>query len=816
MKHDPQPRRVLLLVVMALIWASPLTGQTERVHVVQSGETLFRISTQYGVSVADLSAWNRLTGNTISVGQRLVLQAPGQTTPAPAPVQAQEQAPTAAQPSRQVIQTRREIVELEQQYDRYLHGVLAAYFDPATYFVHTRLQINEVEIGVRERLSEPAPQRRIDQLLPGLPAIPDYLRNTVDAGTEAGVRSGLRATPDIQLIDLEITIDNAYTDEQVAIIRDLATAAAKINTARGDRVRIVRRTLPAKLAEAPVREASVSPLPPTLTEEAWWLNGWLLALAGFAAILLTGAGVYLSRRKPEERPTATPRVGLAEMPIPISTNGQAVQRVTEKIYAGRMDREPSAREWLLNAFMNHMHDMARLLDEWISMEKEIGLERASQVVIAADPKLLEALIPVMDANNGILLADRVAQMAGYSSHSDVLSGMVSDTIDALQDRQRDTLCFRLRTLRHFDFAGYVDADHIKQALHDETPLTRAFAIAHMQAAMVDRILATLDEDSVTEIWAEMSRVETISREDYARLSDRLFRRITGMNGDDSTWVSSDHSLVDRACALLERQPIDLQTRLHMRFMNDTSPMSIAVANRLITMANLSSQEPDRLRMVFDEMDIQQLALALHDQDQVVVREALRNRSPRERQVYASYVIEADSATSTVRDHARQALLHRTRQVLRGPVAMALMLLIVGCSTSKPTSVAETEPATVATATTTPISTQTPTPVQAINKDLFDQMHAEYQVLYNRMISDYFQAQTQLGNGQLELARAAAIRALGVLPTPQTYEILLLIAIQTGNRQDMDRWRKEGDELKTLISQGRYRMPDGEIIQIRKP
>jgi len=813
MKHDPQPRRVLLLVVMALIWASPLTGQSERVHVVQSGETLFRISTQYGVSVADLSAWNRLTGNTISVGQRLVLQAPEQPTPAPAPVQAQ--APAAAQPNRQVIQTRREIVQLEQHYDRYLHGVLAAYFDPATYFVHTRLQIDEVEIGVRERLSEPAPQRRIDQLLPGLPAIPDYLMNTVDAGTEAGMRSGLRATPDIQLIDLEITIDNAYTDEQVAIIRDLATSAAKINTARGDRVRIVRRTLPAKLAEAPVREASLSPLAPTLTEEAWWLNGWLLALAGFAAILLTGAGVYLSRRKPEERPSLIPRVGHAEMPMPISTNGQAVQRITEKIYAGRMDREPSAREWLLNAFMNHMHDMARLLDEWITMEQEIGLERASQVVIAADPKLLEALMPVMDAKNGILLTDRVAQMAGYSSHSDVLSGMVSDTIDALQDRQRDTLCFRLRTLRHFDFAGYVDADHIKQALHDETPLTRAFAIAHMEAAMVDRILATLDEDSVTEIWAEMSRVETISREDYVRLADRLFRRITGLNGEDGTWISMDQALVERACALLERQPIDLQTRLHVRFLSDTSPMSMAVANRLITMANLSIQDPDRLRMAFDEMDIQQLALALHDQNQEVVREALTNRSPRERQMYAAYVIEADSASDAVRDHARQALLQRTRQVLRGPVVMALMLLIVSCSTPKPTSVPEPEPVT---ATTTPTSTASPAPApsQAINKDLFDQLHAEYQVLYNRMISDYFQAQMQLGAGQLELARASAIRALGVLPTPQTYELLHVIATRMGNRQDMDRWRTEGDELKTLINQGRYRMPNGEIIQMRKP
>jgi len=42
-------------------------------HTVTKGETLYRISKQYGVSVDNLRAWNHLTDNTIHVGQKLVV-----------------------------------------------------------------------------------------------------------------------------------------------------------------------------------------------------------------------------------------------------------------------------------------------------------------------------------------------------------------------------------------------------------------------------------------------------------------------------------------------------------------------------------------------------------------------------------------------------------------------------------------------------------------------------------------------------------------------------------------------------------------------
>ena len=42
-------------------------------HTVAKGDTLYRLSKQYGVTVDDLKAWNNLADNTIHVGQQIVV-----------------------------------------------------------------------------------------------------------------------------------------------------------------------------------------------------------------------------------------------------------------------------------------------------------------------------------------------------------------------------------------------------------------------------------------------------------------------------------------------------------------------------------------------------------------------------------------------------------------------------------------------------------------------------------------------------------------------------------------------------------------------
>jgi hypothetical protein len=42
-------------------------------HTVAKGDTLYRLSKEYGVTVDDLKVWNNLTDNTIHVGQQIVV-----------------------------------------------------------------------------------------------------------------------------------------------------------------------------------------------------------------------------------------------------------------------------------------------------------------------------------------------------------------------------------------------------------------------------------------------------------------------------------------------------------------------------------------------------------------------------------------------------------------------------------------------------------------------------------------------------------------------------------------------------------------------
>jgi LysM repeat protein len=47
--------------------------QSSNAHVVKPGETLFRISRRYGITVDNIKKWNRLPDDIIEVGQKLIV-----------------------------------------------------------------------------------------------------------------------------------------------------------------------------------------------------------------------------------------------------------------------------------------------------------------------------------------------------------------------------------------------------------------------------------------------------------------------------------------------------------------------------------------------------------------------------------------------------------------------------------------------------------------------------------------------------------------------------------------------------------------------
>lgn len=70
---------LLLVMVLLALPAEPASAQAQdSTHIVQQGETLFSISKQYGVSIAEIRRWNSLENNSLNVGQQLTIY-PGST-----------------------------------------------------------------------------------------------------------------------------------------------------------------------------------------------------------------------------------------------------------------------------------------------------------------------------------------------------------------------------------------------------------------------------------------------------------------------------------------------------------------------------------------------------------------------------------------------------------------------------------------------------------------------------------------------------------------------------------------------------------------
>lgn len=70
-----------VIYVGQVLKTSGKTTVSSTVYTVKAGDTLWGISRSYKVSVADLKSWNKLSSNTLRVGQKLKITATAATTP---------------------------------------------------------------------------------------------------------------------------------------------------------------------------------------------------------------------------------------------------------------------------------------------------------------------------------------------------------------------------------------------------------------------------------------------------------------------------------------------------------------------------------------------------------------------------------------------------------------------------------------------------------------------------------------------------------------------------------------------------------------
>lgn len=82
--------RLLLFLSLVLLGTTSLTLAQSQTHTVKQGETLFSIAQQYDIEVEQIREWNNLRGNELSVGQTLLVSTPTSDSAITHTVQRQE------------------------------------------------------------------------------------------------------------------------------------------------------------------------------------------------------------------------------------------------------------------------------------------------------------------------------------------------------------------------------------------------------------------------------------------------------------------------------------------------------------------------------------------------------------------------------------------------------------------------------------------------------------------------------------------------------------------------------------------------------
>lgn len=85
-----KPNKILLLLFMVLLGITTITLAQSQTHIVKQGETLFSIAQQYDIEVEQIRDWNNLRGNELSVGQTLLVSTPSSDSAITHTVQRQE------------------------------------------------------------------------------------------------------------------------------------------------------------------------------------------------------------------------------------------------------------------------------------------------------------------------------------------------------------------------------------------------------------------------------------------------------------------------------------------------------------------------------------------------------------------------------------------------------------------------------------------------------------------------------------------------------------------------------------------------------
>ena len=607
--------------------------------------------------------------------------------------------------------TRKETASLEQQYDRLINESMAVYFDPSTFIVNSRLRIEMVEQRFSERSLDQTQIRSTGQTLPGLNALPDFLRQMQQDPGIARERTVTQLVPDIQQVFIEIVVDESFTEEQREFMAYLARSVSKLDETRGDTLTITDMAFPertradiaagvdnAAAPALPAQTATTEPQGQAVAQAAQEgvplmesLKDNVYLWAGLAGLLLLVIALIfyafkLNRRLKNEDAYTASRASAgsgSRLPSAAASNGAAPagngqaggqitkettrERIKESVFSGFAKEDMQPHELLYNYFMNFPGDMGRLLDMWISKDGEEGLDKAARLVAVADKRLVTKLQPTLDENHAEWLTDRVLDIANeYNDkpgEDPDIAKTVRDVTGTLKLRERKNCAdFRLRTLKHFDFLEYTPIDVLVTLLSDKDGDSIALVVSHLTEERADELIYKLPESKLVHVWAQMQFVNLIKYKKYVSQADEIY--ISLMNHEKYRIENEliDHEMVDRICTQIESRDTITQNKIYHQITQIDTEMAKKIQARVITLANLGDIDITVLQRAAEQMKAEPLALAIAGLDKALTNNIFDERSEREKNFLMSIMNKSKSYDAKQIEESRQQFLQTVRQI----------------------------------------------------------------------------------------------------------------------------------------------------------
>lgn len=416
---------------------------------------------------------------------------------------------------------------IEQEFDQKIREQLSTIIKENRFVVNSSVDISLAYLRdetIRREGDQQFENLR-NQELPGTPSLPGFLlfkglnTTSVSGGSYSSANSSMFIV--IKQINVELLINQDYTAEERDFIRRLIQTAVKMNTERGDAVRINQIAFP----ENEEQTISISDSLNKLTVEEGesdkaafsflQKNPIWATLSGLLLMGLILISYFLFRKKGEQEVPEKESIAMMR-----NQNYQPEQDTGAPAYATEAVQVEKVRE-PVGAFTELVKknpcDMARFIEYEYRLHKEPTL----QVLLTVDKKLIVAMKPYVSEEFYKILTNEL--FASDDTRYNVEA--VQYFLDEIEKRiNRDALVYKFLPNQTFSFINLLPIKHLVKLVQDLKPFSAAVILGHLDLKMFNKISEHLSVDHIAEIWQYLPMVHSINLESYEDLSGKIFKK----------------------------------------------------------------------------------------------------------------------------------------------------------------------------------------------------------------------------------------------------------------------------------------------------